>query len=138
MESGNKVVVVINENGEGREFTLRVTNTTPLTLSSKAKIKAGAYVGQPQVEIAFREVVAKKLTRQAKWVSACAKIREGYDDLAGLVEEFQSWYDNLPEQLQASPVGEKLQAITEMDMDSIGSAIEEAEGVDLPRGFGRD
>jgi len=63
--------------------------------------------------------------------------------------EYQDWLDNLPENLQSSALGEKLQAVTEIDIESMAedpmsnweevvSTLDEAEGVELPQGFGRD
>jgi hypothetical protein len=81
-------------------------------------------------------------------------------DLEDLRGEYESWRDNLPEQLQESPVGEKLNEVCDADIDieepgladgdidSIESFIEECnsaiekleelENIDLPLGFGRD
>jgi hypothetical protein len=71
------------------------------------------------------------------------------DDLKEIQEEYEEWKENLPESLQSSPVAEKLDAICELDIESIGQAVadaideakgqvEEVEGIDLPQGFGRD
>jgi hypothetical protein len=74
-------------------------------------------------------------------------------------QEYQEWYDNMPEGLQGSPAGEKLETIVELetdpsglgidvgnleapeielDLDEVTSMLDEAESADLPRGFGRD
>lgn len=69
---------------------------------------------------------------------------EQLEDLRG---EYESWYDNLPENLQDSNLGSKLSEITYLSFDVIGDsedaqdatqALEEAENADLPLGFGRD
>lgn len=62
-------------------------------------------------------------------------------------EEYQGWLDNLPDGLRDSPVGEKLQAVTEIEtdldvssasLDEIGQVIDAAEQADLPLGWGKD
>ena len=78
---------------------------------------------------------------------------EGISELEDLQSEYQEWLSNLPEQLQYdSPVGEKLQEVTNMsfdevefDLDDLSSGVDEAEnaigeyeGVELPLGWGRD
>lgn len=70
---------------------------------------------------------------------------DALDDVKDIKEEYQEWYDNLPESLQNSPTAELLTTITELDLEpdaedieSIETAIDEAENVELPRGFGRD
>jgi phage shock protein A len=106
--------------------------------------------------------MSKKLSssRPARWERACAaardaleKTRSAYEDLEtameelrGLQEEYADWQSNLPENLQQSAIGEKLDAIAGLalepnvsdELDQVESAIDEAEGLDLPRGFGRD
>lgn len=76
-----------------------------------------------------------------------AELEEGVSELEELKEEFESWKDNLPENLQQSPLGEKLEAVCDLDLDfsdltsaldDAESKLSEAEGIDLPLGFGRD
>lgn len=76
--------------------------------------------------------------RNARWSRAASKASESISELIGLRDEFQDWYDNMPENLQQSALGEKLETITQIDLDSAESAIEEADGADLPQGYGRD
>jgi hypothetical protein len=59
-------------------------------------------------------------------------------DLKELQDEYQEWMDNLPENLQNSPVAERLQEVCDLDVDGAQDMIGEAEGIDLPQGFGRD
>ena len=46
-------------------------------------------------------------------------------------DEYRAWLDNLPASLEESRLAEKLQAITELD-------LEELHAIDPPRGCGRD
>lgn len=92
--------------------------------------------------------------------SAASDFENAMQDLANVKEEYQDWYDNLPESLQGSATGEKLEQVVEIDVESavvyvddIQSAIQqaleevletavevldEAENAELPVGFGRD
>jgi hypothetical protein len=51
--------------------------------------------------------------------------------LVALQDEYRAWLDRLPESLEGSPTAEKLQAITEIDLD-------ELLAIDPPHGYGRD
>jgi hypothetical protein len=100
-------------------------------------------------------------SRPQRWAEAAANLRaaldtidtqnvEHYaDELASIREEYEQWHADLPENLENSPMAEKLEAVVDLDLDYIGSAIteaidearsrvEDAEGIDLPLGFGRD
>ena len=67
-----------------------------------------------------------------------------FEELDSLRGEYEEWQGNLPENLQSGDLNDKLQAVVEMDfserddIDAMRGVIQEAEGVDLPRGFGRD
>ena len=51
--------------------------------------------------------------------------------LLNLQEEYRAWLDNLPPNLESSPLAHKLQAIAELD-------LEELQAIEPPRGYGRD
>jgi hypothetical protein len=92
--------------------------------------------------------------------SAASDFENAMQDLADVKQEYQDWYDSMPEGLQQGATGEKLEAISYIDvenvtvcMDDIQSAIQaavedllteasdvldEAEDAELPVGFGRD
>lgn len=78
------------------------------------------------------------LSRPQRWAKAIAAAQDAIETLKELQGEYRDWLDNLPEGLQSSPTADLLQGIADLDLDSAESAISEAEGVDLPRGFGRD
>jgi hypothetical protein len=48
-----------------------------------------------------------------------------------LQDEYRAWLDRLPESLAGSETADKLQAITELDLD-------ELLAIEPPRGYGRD
>lgn len=62
--------------------------------------------------------------RPQRWAAAVAT-------LLALQDEYRAWLDSLPENLGASRLAEKLEAITELD-------LEEVQAIDPPRGYGRD
>lgn len=87
---------------------------------------------------ATRAKKVKPPGRPKRWAEAAAKALEGLQDLEGMRAEFEEWRDNLPEGLQQSALGEKLDTIADMDIESAITIAEEADGADLPLGFGRD
>jgi hypothetical protein len=66
----------------------------------------------------------RALSRPRRWAAAMTT-------LVGLREEYRAWLDNLPANLQGSLLADKLQAMAELD-------LEELQGIDPPRGYGRD
>jgi hypothetical protein len=66
----------------------------------------------------------RPLPRPQRWAAAVAT-------LIALQDDYRTWFDRLPESLEGSPTAEKLQAITEIDLD-------ELLAIDPPRGYGRD
>lgn len=80
----------------------------------------------------------KKVSRAARWADAVNRAQQAVEELEEMQQEFQEWFDNLPENFQASALGEKLEAVCDLDLHSATDVLYEAAGVDLPRGFGRD
>lgn len=92
--------------------------------------------------------------------TAVEELEAAMTALSDVRQEYQEWYDNMPESLQAGATGEKLAEVTNLDVDepcvsmeSVQDAIRDAigellndvtdllsdaEGVELPVGFGRD
>lgn len=88
-------------------------------------------------------------SRPKRWANALANAQTAVEELEGafnelqeLKDEYQDWQDNLPENLQQSALGEKLEAISclefEHSIDEVKGQIDEAEACELPLGFGRD
>jgi hypothetical protein len=80
----------------------------------------------------------KKQSRSARWSDAASRALAALEELEELRTEFEEWRDNLPENLQNSALGEKLNTVADLDIESAKQLVEEAEGCDLPLGFGRD
>ncbi len=62
--------------------------------------------------------------RPTRWFAAVAA-------LVDLQEQYRTWLENLPPNLESSRLANKLQAIAELDLEVL-------QAVDPPRGFGRD
>ena len=77
-------------------------------------------------------------SRPQQWAEAAAKALEGLEALIELQQDYETWRDSLPENLQESAVGEKLEAICGLDLEGALETAQEADGADLPLGFGRD
>ncbi len=80
----------------------------------------------------------KAPSRPLRWAQAAVIAVDALTELQDIQQEFQDWRDNMPEGLESSPLGEKLDAITEIDIESALDTANEADGADPPLGFGRD
>lgn len=80
----------------------------------------------------------RPLSRPTRWLIAAGKAVDALTELQDIMAEFQDWRDNMPEGLEASVLGEKLDAVLEIDIESALDAANEADAADLPLGFGRD
>lgn len=80
----------------------------------------------------------KRPSRADVWMDACQQIMNGLETLQDLKSQFEEWKDNMPDSLQSGETYQKLEAICDLDLDSIDSIVGEADGLDLPLGFGRD
>jgi len=88
------------------------------------------------------------MSRPKRWFKAVeaarqalSEVESAFDDLNEIKDEYEEWRDNLPENLDQSPVAEKLDAVIEMEFDldgDISGSLDEAENAELPLGFGRD
>jgi len=63
-------------------------------------------------------------SRAQRWMAAVEELR-------ALQQEYQAWLDNLPDPLRDSPVGEKLEAVCDLDLEALAD-------IDLPLGWGKD
>jgi hypothetical protein len=67
---------------------------------------------------------ADRRSRAQRWCDAVG-------ELVTLQAEYVAWLDALPDSLRATPTGEALQAIADLDLDALAA-------IDPPRGYGRD
>jgi hypothetical protein len=96
--------------------------------------------------------MARQKSRGTRWSEAITDAQAAADNLKssiealhGVQQEYQDWRDNLPENLEQSALGEKLDAMCDLEIESctdtvsdVEEVLNEAEGMDLPLGFGRD
>lgn len=100
----------------------------------------------------------RRQSRPERWREACAEAREIKAEIEVLVErlgegplqalrdlrdEYEEWQGALPDNLQNSPLGYKLAEVVGLDFDaevdlSALDVIDDADNLDLPRGFGKD
>lgn len=92
-------------------------------------------------------VAAAKAALSGLRETAPQALRAALADLNAVKSEYEDWQSNLPENLQSGTLADKLSAVVDLDLsedfdlsdlDTVESALDEAENVDLPRGFGRD
>jgi hypothetical protein len=119
---------------------------TDTTTPPPARVKRVRSKSRPQ---RWGDAVANAQKALAGLKSAADALTELLGELREVQEEYSEWKENLPDNLQSGALAEKLDGVVDLDiegsldtLDSIGSDIEEllgeAEGIDLPRGFGRD
>jgi hypothetical protein len=95
-----------------------MTPTTPAERQARHRAKLRQHETGPAASV--RHIPP----RRRRWAAAVAA-------LINLQDEYRAWLDNLPVNLEGSRLAEKLQAITELD-------LEEPQIVDPLRGYGRD
>ena len=109
-------------------------------------------------EKAAVKLPAKPKSRPQRWADAHARaevardqikeladgaLGEALGDLRDLQAEYQEWRDSLPENLESSPIADKLDAILELELDaaaadpmndwqSTDSVVEDCGAIDLP------
>src|SRR5262245_55044631 len=78
-------------------------------------------------ELPRRYVTVNKKDRRSR----LQRWQDAAEELLALQQEYQEWYDNLPENLQDTALAQKLEAVCDLDLEEIVS-------IELPLGFGRD
>jgi hypothetical protein len=74
----------------------------------------------------------RPLSRAALWAQACNDAQAALERLVGLQGEFEQWRDALPENLSSSLLGERLDAICDLDLQSVLEVVEEGSSTHLP------
>ena len=82
--------------------------------------------------------MGKIKSRVVRWQEAAGRAEDGLSELVEIQQEYQDWRDNLPENLESSNVASKLDEVCDLDLESALETAQEAGGIDLPLGFGRD
>lgn len=103
----------------------RLIGDRPMTdAERKARSRARLREGGELVELPPTPKPVRPLPRPKRWERAVV-------ELVALQEEYQAWRDGLPESLHGTALGEKLQAIADLDLAELESIIP-------PKGYGRD
>ena len=89
----------------------------------QARYRARQQARQPLPKVRYRQP-ADRRTRPQRWADAVA-------ELLALHAEYAAWYEGLPDNLRDSPTGEALEAIADLDLDTLTEIVP-------PRGYGRD
>jgi hypothetical protein len=92
---------------------------------ARRKATAAATPTKPPAVVRYRRP-ADRRGRPQQWADAV-------QTLAGLLDQFQEWRDNLPSSLENSATADALDAVLDLR-----GYVEELQAVELPKGFGRD
>ena len=106
-----------------RSRLLGLTNMGLSNAERQRRHRERLKAGQPLSRVRYRRPKDRR-SKARRWSDAV-------QELVNLQAEYQAWLDSLPENLQSSAVAEQLEAICELDLDSL-------QDVEPPRGFGRD
>ena len=90
--------------------------------------------GEENVEVVASAPASAPGIKAKRKVSKPARLRTIEAEAQALMDELQSWRDNLPESLQDGSVADKLDAAIEGCQLLVDTAAE----IDLPKGYGRD
>jgi hypothetical protein len=89
----------------------------------QARYRARRQAEQPQPLLRYRHPTDRR-SRAQRW-------REAVAELLALQGEYAAWYEALPDSLHDTTTAEALQAIVELDLETLAD-------IAPPRGFGRD
>jgi hypothetical protein len=80
----------------------------------------------------------KPKSRPIRWVEAASAAVAALTDLKEVQDEYNGWLDNMNDNLRGGATGEKLEEISNLDIEGALDTATSAEQVELPMGFGRD
>lgn len=122
-------------NGMVNDTLLFFADPDTVVAATLVLTQRGVKVPAPPVQKAKK---TKSPPKSQIWSDNCAKAREALEELEGLREEWSDIYDRMSEGLQQGPYGQKCEAMSNLDLASAIEAVDEAEGLEVPLGFGRD
>jgi hypothetical protein len=85
-----------------------------------------------------RKPRTRKPTRGDRWREAARNAVAALEILSDVQGEYQDWHDNIEDRFSGTATYEKLDTIVGLDIGGALDTATEAEGADLPLGFGRD
>lgn len=80
----------------------------------------------------------KHPSKADQWSTASVAALDALNTLEELRSGWADTYNNLSEGLQQGPFGQKCEAMDNLDLQSAIDTVSEAEGMEVPLGFGRD
>lgn len=126
-------------NAEREQELLKLGSEMKVVDMEKVEGETKLSPGGPRVVFAGKKAKKPKpKSRTQRWNEAAAEAVAALEALKDIQSEYEEWKDNLPENLQQSALGEKLDAVCDLDIEGALDTAQEAEGADLPQGFGRD
>jgi hypothetical protein len=84
---------------------------------------------------------------RSAWEDRIEDVNAALEELRNVRSEYEDWRDNLPEKLESSALGEKLNAICDIDLDSeieepdfdtLEASAQESLDVNLPQSSGQN
>ncbi len=82
--------------------------------------------------------MTRTASRPARWNAAVSDAQDAIARLLEVQEEYLEWRNSIPENLEDTPVVEKLDVICELWIGAAQDLMNECEGLDFPLGFGND
>jgi hypothetical protein len=92
----------------------------------------------------WADAIAECRAAADKVEAAASELNDALSDLRDVQSEYSEWRDSMDGKFAGSALAEKLDAIADLDLEvevdvsNATEAIDNAEGCDLPLGFGRD
>lgn len=87
-------------------------------------------------QVRKRKVDRRNLSKH--WKRATADAQEAIEELIDLQGQYDKWLGELSDELPSSELGDRLLAITQVELDDPLNAIKAAAAVELPHGFGKE
>lgn len=82
--------------------------------------------------------MSKKESKADRWERLASAAVDALTEMEEMRQEWSDTYENMNEGLQQTPYGQKLEAMSNLDLESAKDTAEEAQSLDVPLGFGRD
>lgn len=76
-------------------------------------------------------------TQQQKWNEACKAAREGVQTMRAIQTRTEEWAERLGETGSQNLLN-KLDRVNRLDLEHIQQTLDDAETIELPKGYGRD
>lgn len=136
--------------GEGKATIFSETQAVALVAKRMSKVEQWNKHCSDAREALDKARDAEQDDADAEPTEAYTKAKEDMVDaltaLAEMATEYGETFDNMNEAAQASPFGQKcsemqnadLEADTDNDLEELENKLDEAEGLEVPLGFGRD